>query len=528
MKKFAAVLLCILLLPSLAGCTTDPPSTLGTQPTTNTLTTAPNQTTYQYTTEKVPYYWPSLVDKRVEKNVLSTTTEDGVFYCFTEDTAVASNFIAAQQALLGFLREHGVDTGKLKYYATDYDDSFSESSKNSAYIALSAVKTQTQVMVTLQTLWGDYTDYGYVWALSNAIAAQLGWETDAVPTADKATQDQFFKENAAAINLLYPSFTATYASQETVDQCKALSSHLFANIRWQEVISNPIDQQVAAWQALADAYAGEIDADFTRQTCGYAYHSQNVPLRILTTYAQLYIDNSYSDYNSLFADCFADYNAIYATANTIHEEITAAVAKMHLEEQAGVITINFTSEATHKKMFADKNRGRYFSATQTIYVRTLQVYLHEYYHHMEYLLNPDLGQCWQSQAFCELGSSYSKYALDGNNDTFAVYAAGVELFTACTGRGYVNNRDDYYETMDILCYINGYTLDYKTGGACVNSIFRYLSDLYGEETVWNLMLFPNTVQDVTGKTWYTIAQEWEQHIRDKYADVVLPEGYTPA
>ena len=80
----------------------------------------------------------------------------------------------------------------------------------------------------------------------------------------------------------------------------------------------------------------------------------------------------------------------------------------------------------------------------------------------------------------------------------------------------------------ILCYINGYTLDYKTGGACVNSIFRYLSDLYGEETVWNLMLFPNTVQDVTGKTWYTISEEWEQHIRDKYADVVLPEGYQPA
>ena len=527
MKKMIVVILC-LMLSVLAGCAQGQPSTPSTQPTTGTLTTAPDSAAYQYTTAKILYYWPSLVDKRVEKDALTTTTEDGVFFCFAADTEVADDFIAAQRTLLSFLREYGVDTGKLEYYATDYDDSFSESSRASAYIALSALRTQKQVMVTLQTLWGDYTDYGYVWALSNAIAEQLGWETEAVPAVEQAKLDAFFADNSAALNLLYPSFTVTYASQETVDYCKALSSKLFASIRWQDAISNPVDGQIAAWHKLTDAYGKEISVDFTRQTVGYAYHSKNVPLRVRTEYAQLNIDKNFTDYNTLFADSFSDYKAIYETVNILQDEMTAAVSKIGLEDRVGDVTINFISEMTHARMFADKNRGRYFSSSRTIYVRTLQVYLHEYFHHMEYVINPDLGQCWQSQAFCELGSSYSKYALDGNNYTFAEYEAGVELFNACTGRGYINNRDDYYETMDILCYINGYTLDYQTGGACVNSIFRYLSDLYGEETVWKLMLFPNTVQDVTGETWYTIAQAWEQHIRDKYANVVLPEGYQPA
>lgn len=57
----------------------------------------------------------------------------------------------------------------------------------------------------------------------------------------------------------------------------------------------------------------------------------------------------------------------------------------------------------------------------------------------------------------------------------------------------------------------------------LNSFSRYLIDLYGEREVYNLMLFPDTIEENTGKTWEQLASEWEQHIRDKYAHVQSPD-----
>ena len=62
-------------------------------------------------------------------------------------------------------------------------------------------------------------------------------------------------------------------------------------------------------------------------------------------------------------------------------------------------------------------------------------------------------------------------------------------------------------------------LDYLHGKNGLNSIPNYLIDLCGEETVYQLMLFPDTVQTVTGKTWDEHKEEWYQHMQDKSADV---------
>jgi hypothetical protein len=46
-----------------------------------------------------------------------------------------------------------------------------------------------------------------------------------------------------------------------------------------------------------------------------------------------------------------------------------------------------------------------------------------------------------------------------------------------------------------------------------------LIELYGEKTAMELLLFPDTVETVTGKSWEQLRSEWEQHIRAKYAHV---------
>ena len=37
-----------------------------------------------------------------------------------------------------------------------------------------------------------------------------------------------------------------------------------------------------------------------------------------------------------------------------------------------------------------------------------------------------------------------------------------------------------------------------------------------------MMLYPDTVAETTGKGWEQLAAEWEQTIKEKYSDVVIP------
>ena len=199
---------------------------------------------YEYTAEHRNYVYPTTADEWAEKDALTVEIDDGEFYCFTADTAVANDFINSQRTLLGYLRIHGMEIGQLAYYGTDYGFCFSESSESAVYVDLSFLRTWQQVLVTLQTLWGDYTDYGYVYAMANAIASELGWETDETVAVEKKAMDAFFAENSEAINLLYPTFTTKFASEETVTCSKALATKLFDKIKWRKVMANPIEAQL--------------------------------------------------------------------------------------------------------------------------------------------------------------------------------------------------------------------------------------------------------------------------------------------
>ena len=92
------------------------------------------------------------------------------------------------------------------------------------------------------------------------------------------------------------------------------------------------------------------------------------------------------------------------------------------------------------------------------------------------------------------------------------------------GRTYQPGVDDYFEGYDILCYITGeYELDYLYGRNAYNSFAHYLHDLYGEDTTYQLMLFPETIETVTGKTWEEQEADWLQHMADKFDGIEIPD-----
>ena len=482
---------------------------------------------YEYKQREKVCFFPSFTNENEKTEVLSVSTADGYFVCMTTEEAQADAFINAQRTLLHFLEDNGAAIRELNYIAVNFDDNFSESAKNNAYIALSSTETWQQVLVTLQALWGDYTDYGYVYAMANAIAAHLGWKTETVETAERAAMAAFFCENPQALNLLYPAFTLRYAAEETIGYSKALSLDLFEHIDWCDAVKKPIKTQLDAFAGLLCGYSEEIGAAFSRQVCGYAYRGPYLPLCIQTTYAAHIIDHGYKDYfGEIYEeDYFSDYVTIYRTAEVLDKEIVEAVARFGLEDRAGNVTINWLSEESAMTKYAKRVVVAPNILMQEAYVTTSLAYLHVYYHHIAYLINPDeiKSQSWQSLAFCEIGRSHSLYSVYGTEKMYTEDAESAELFYAFTGHAYRTGTDDYYEVNDIECYAaDDFTLDAQGDVASINSISNYLIKDYGEDAILNLMLFPDTVLDVTGKNWETLEIEWKQFIMDKYAGKEIP------
>ena len=530
-KKWLLGLLAVAIVACSVGCSSgdvgeNPPDLAPVTPITES---------YEYTEKSQVYMRPAMTNTDRRLDSLTLTLEDGFYFCITTDAEQANAFINAQRTLLQFLTDSGVETRKLRYYGVDYDDSFSDSENNKAYIALSHVESYRQVLVTLQTLWGDYTDYGYLHAVANAIADHLGWQTDTVATVEQSVLDTFFAENPDALNLVYPCFTTTYADEETVRNCYALSSQLFENINLREALAKPVAEQVDAFRALVDTYAQEISVTFDRQENGYAYYGEYLPLKIMTTYAKIVVDHDFEDYcfdSEEFrgygypGKLFANYRSIFETTDIMNTEITASVEYFHLEKEAGVVTINCLNSES-----AIARNGRplcnyYYPTGNLVNLTQLYSYLHEYFHHLEYLMNPSLGQCWQSQAFCELGRAQSKYSHDSVEFTNKYDELWSGLFYQFTGRTYESGLDDYYEVYDILTYCQGsFKQDYLKGRNEGNSFNHYLINLYGEDTVYQIMLFPETVEDHTEKTWEELEAQWAQYLKDKYAGIEVPEWF---
>jgi hypothetical protein len=303
---------------------------------------------------------------------------------------------------------------------------------------------------------------------------------------------------------------------------------LFEHIDWRDALKKPIETQLQEFEGLLLEYAEKIGASFTRQDFGYAYRGPYLPLCIRTPYATHIVDNGYTDqYADMYdEDYFSDYVTIYQTAEIMDKEIVEAVERFGLEERVSNFCFNWISEYSAMTNYAERRVNFCRGASREAYITDIFAYLHEYHHYIEYLLNPNSpgSHTWQSQAFCEIGNSHSWYALYAAEKTFTQYPEAAELFYYFTGHTYQSGLDDYFEANGISCYVlDEFSLDYRGGGYSVNSFTYYLIKIFGEEAISNLMLFPDTVTDVTGKDWDTLKEEWKQSIMDKYAGKEIPD-----
>lgn len=480
---------------------------------------------YEFEEVNQNFLWPSMQYDKVNKDALKTTTEDGTFYSFTDSETDASAFIDSQRQLLSFLQDNGMRTGGLTYYAVDYGDSFSRSDDKEAYIDWSAIRTWKQILVTLQAILGDYADYGYVYATANAIALNLRWEIDPTVDLKAPVPDEFFKENPDALQLLYPSFTTEYASEETVANSKLISWILLTDLNWKSSLGDSLDSQLFYFSWAIERYAKDIGISYTEQSIGYAYGSQRIPLRIKTEFAEHFIDAGFVDSSPFFEDYFSDYAAIYETAAKLNDGESAIITSMNWDQVfgwfgSGPLNIYWLSEESASFKSVKTVKYVRYNDSGIVYARSLQYYM---YGTAKYIERCALGRNrtqWQSQAFCELMRSQSWFAKYTYDVAFTQYEEEMQLFYTFTGRAYDPEGNDFYEVMDILCYINDAYDPSASQLAAASSVAGYLMRHYGEEQAFQFLLHPDTFQTETGMTWEELLAQWKQSIQEKYADIV--------
>ncbi len=145
--------------------------------------------TEQATVEQEPEYAYSLVYRRVpngdntaflmEGNVWQCTLEERNYeFDRTLEQEQRDRFISAQEQLCAYLKSNGLSTDGLVFRILKDSTNWTESDSQLAYFDIANTETWHQALTTVQAVLGDYTNYGYLYALCNRIAGELGWEQE--------------------------------------------------------------------------------------------------------------------------------------------------------------------------------------------------------------------------------------------------------------------------------------------------------------------------------------------------------------
>jgi len=373
-------------------------------------------------------------------------------------------------------------------------------------------------------MYGDYCNYGYLYALANVIAKEINWATDIVQSYSLGELKNFFSNNTIAADLTYPLFLEEYSSVETIKYCKALCIYLFKQLNSQSQLKLSVaDQLNAFYNALNDFMLSNY-ITCSRTQFEYAYYGETCPLKVKTEYFEIFLaDGHFIDFDNDEYEVFdlVGYDNISKSLTTLNNEANDLIERFSLENVVERVTVYMHTTDSSRSVYGKEYINFCYPNRREIEVTFLHAFLHEYSHYIEYLLNSVSGsrQGWQSQAFAELCGTYSYYQ-HRYYYTAANTAIGSEFFHACYGRDYVFGREGIFLYSDATCYVlDNYELNYNATREQINSFSYYLLDIYGESTVCYLMLFPENVITITGKSWNTLKNEWEVKIKETFTGV---------
>lgn len=510
MKKIVLFLLLLALVLSLLllnGCGEE--KSRETQESVTEPSTEPAEPDYEYQKVSVQDFEP-YADSLFLSAGAYRTEIDGNTYEFerTIPEEQRTAFVDAQRALFALIAERTeLSTAGYTFRILEDYKSRTLSEENRAYLHIGATASWEQGLITMQLLMGDYTNYGYLYALGDHFAGDLGWDTE-----DYSADSGIFADEPQLLTLVYPCFDRSYCTQKEIESAKGLSVDLLSRME------DPYAGE-AAFLEQAQAYAQEKALDYTPTYLRFANHGTYCPLRVEGKYLEFLWDDEFEEDidvtdGLLEEDWAKDVSTMIAALEETEAELDPVCEAFDFTPETLVPTIltDSFSVGGHGEVIACQ--GLFVPGEDTIYICGLSVVLHEYVHYIyDCLASDNSYESWRTEALAYYFGRFDRYEawveLNG--------AQGQEYFKLLTGKD-LTDADTFLELYDVEIYLDKenynpkYWIDRPSCGDQVLSIAAYIIRNYGEENFVQIMVTPLKALVLTGRTMEEIEEDWSDYI----------------
>ena len=441
------------------------------------------------------------------------TEEDGNTYVFERTIPLEAReaFIQDQQLLLSqlTLSEPAIEEEAYTIFLSDSYMDRSDAENNTAFFLTSSAHSWQQVLTTIQLLEGDDIRYGYAFAKANAIAEELGWQTDPIQIFSEEAIQEFASADPGRMSLVYPCYIEPYSTTQQVEIAKYLALEIYQSL------GNSINE--SAFITAIQDYTKEHDLPYTETDLRFSNGGRSVPMIIRTKYVEEWITKDVqTDSTYMVAE-----DEIPDSLNW-QKNITELIRLRSLTDQVIATArdaLGFEDPALKQVLWyqfkiTDQYSGYTSFNNDSIVVSSAYVIAHEYVHYIHsHLLTthrPQFAWCiealavhysWQMEL--ELGNLFRRAAGD-EPQSIEAYTAECIPFVLDRMRSFEKSPTDILnQGQHGIGYYGSYFL-----------FGHYLVELYGEDVFTQLMLYPENAEALTGKSIDEIIADWDQYVTE--------------
>lgn len=435
---------------------------------------------------------------------LAVVTVDHNTYRFDNDISedTRRDFINSQQELCQLLRGKGIPVENYTFFVLTDIVGRAVHGEQTAYMNISLADTYQQVLLTLQAVLGEYTNYGYVYALSDHISRQLDWKTDVYG----ASEADCFRKNVNLLNLVYPCFDEKYADEEERNACKAFSRFVLSQ--------------------MSDAFAGEQafmeclqrcvrlnNADFAPTYLGFAFGGGNCPLKLRTNYLEIFLSADYEGSFTLTSktireDPMLNLDSMIEFWEYADKDIYGVRTSFRLEGDA---LMPVYIQPIYDQLNGGGDIGGFYTYGGDITLAEVFSITHEYAHYADYVTDTnsagDLSWCDEVLA-CYYGKNmeYATRLIIANSVAEDVWT--ISDLSYIVGQRYDSVEDEILLQHILTSYEENYHYSVVSSYSGRLSFGVYFVETYGEDVFIQCMQSPNAAPMLIGRTVDDVVDDW--------------------
>ena len=423
-----------------------------------------------------------------------------------------THFIESQRILLDKLEEkRGEAVEGYTFRVFNIYASRSDSDLSTVYYGMDDAESWKHILATVQAIYGDTTTYGYVYAMADALSAELGWKAD---VKESSSSPSVFYETPELLTLTYPCFTQRYVTAGQKNAAVALSIDVFGKMAKPYSGEHEFIQKVKEYGADNGIEYPKIDFRFTSA-------SEYCVLGIETDYLDILIDNTY-EFDFYFSGTAYQYDSWESDLTTMYAKLGHVVSRLKTvrEKLGGEPPERATIRLTHG--------GERFTP--------------EEFSQYSYVTDENIPYCMLTHSVNTIVEIYTRYAIESvadaetyngwyynmlylylaHEETSAVYRDAMTYDEKKWAEYYTGGSIDTPEGMmkyyEVIIHKNSGETEPKKWVTDLDPYWEavcfadYLVREYGEKSFIQLMLHPTRNMEYLGTQTYKVLFQWEEYI----------------